>query len=142
MSVPVLVSDFAPDAKADLAVMLTGGGARAAYQVGLLKGIARHFPNLRIDIVTGVSAGAINAVFLAAFSDSLASKVKYLEEVWMTLCCGSIYDFDWKTFMPFRSALSSILPKRNRWATLPTTCIGVSSRSTIRSGSDTAASAR
>src|SRR5439155_27198561 len=48
----------------DLAVMLTGGGARGAYQVGLLRGIARHFPHLRFQIITGVSAGAINAVFL------------------------------------------------------------------------------
>jgi predicted acylesterase/phospholipase RssA len=30
-----------------LAVMLTGGGARAAYQVGLLQGLAQHFPDPR-----------------------------------------------------------------------------------------------
>jgi len=116
MSVPVLVPELAPDAKADLAVMLTGGGARAAYQVGLLKGIARHFPNLRIDIITGVSAGAINAMHLAAFGGSLADKADDLEKLWMTLSCGSIYDFDWKVFLPFRSALASILPKKSRWA--------------------------
>lgn len=116
MSIPALVPDFAPDAKADLAVMLTGGGARAAYQVGLLKGISRHFPDLRIDIVTGVSAGAINAIYLAAFGGSLAEKSADLERLWMQLSCGSIYDFDWKTFLPFRSAIASILPKRSRWA--------------------------
>jgi NTE family protein len=116
MSVPALVPDFADDAKGHLAVMLTGGGARAAYQVGLLKGIARHFPDLRIDIVTGVSAGAINAMYLAAFGGSLAEKSDCLEKLWMTLSCNSIYDFDWKLFMPFRSALASILPKKNRWA--------------------------
>src|SRR5438128_2094481 len=55
-----------PKPRGDLAVMLTGGGARAAYQVGLLRGIAHHFPNLDFRIVTGVSAGAINAIFLAA----------------------------------------------------------------------------
>ena len=41
----------------DLAVMLTGGGARAAYQVGLLRGIARHFPDVQFQVITGVSAG-------------------------------------------------------------------------------------
>ena len=46
--------------------MLTGGSARAAYQVGLLRGIARNFPNLHFQVATGVSAGAINAVVLAA----------------------------------------------------------------------------
>jgi len=35
------------EARGDLAVMLTGGGARAAYQVGLVKGLARHFPHRR-----------------------------------------------------------------------------------------------
>ena len=109
------VATFAPDAKADLAVMLTGGGARAAYQVGLLKGIARHFPDLRIDIITGVSAGAINATYLAASQGSLFEKAQMLEQLWMTLSCNTIYRFDWQLFMPFRTALGSILPKRNRW---------------------------
>src|SRR6266568_1966596 len=69
----------------DLAIMLTGGGARAAYQVGLLRGIARHFPTLRFPIVTGVSAGAINAVFLAAHEGSLTEVVDRLTEVWCEL---------------------------------------------------------
>jgi len=107
---------FAPDAKADLAVMLTGGGARAAYQVGLIKGIARHFPELRIDIITGVSAGAINAIYLAATQGSLAEKAERLEQMWMALSCSAIYNFDWELFMPFRSALASVLPKKSRWA--------------------------
>lgn len=114
MSVAQLVPELATDAKGELAVMLTGGGARAAYQVGLLKGIARHFPNLRIEIITGVSAGAINAVYLAAHRGSLAEKTEKLEQVWMKLSCNSIYEFDWKTFMPFRSALASVLPRKSR----------------------------
>jgi NTE family protein len=103
------------DDPGDLAVMLTGGGARAAYQVGLLKGIARHFPRLRFRIVTGVSAGAINATYLAAFSGTLGEKARKLEELWCELDSDSIYDFDWKAFLPFRSALASVLPWRNRW---------------------------
>src|SRR5438105_15956406 len=71
----------------DLAVMLTGGGARAAYQVGLLKGLARHFPNLKFQIITGVSAGAINAIYLAAHEGSLADKVNELAELWCALQC-------------------------------------------------------
>lgn len=117
VSVEALVPEFADDARSDLAVMLTGGGARAAYQVGLLKGIARHFPDLRIDIVTGVSAGAINAVHLAAFTGSLSDKAEVLERLWMGLSCDSIYAFDWKMFLPFRSAIASVMPKRSRWAT-------------------------
>jgi len=111
-----LVPELPGDAKGDLAVMLTGGGARAAYQVGLLKGIAHHFPDLRIEIITGVSAGAINAVYLAAHPGSLAEKAEQLEQMWLELTCDSIYTFDAKMFLPFRSALASILPKKTRWS--------------------------
>ena len=40
------------------ALVLSGGGARAAYQVGALKYIAEHMPDYRPQILTGVSAGA------------------------------------------------------------------------------------
>ncbi|HET7436342.1 MAG TPA: patatin-like phospholipase family protein [Thermoanaerobaculia bacterium] len=96
----------------DLAVMLTGGGARAAYQVGLLKGIAKHFPRLKFQIITGVSAGAINAIYLAAKQGALAEKANDLATMWAELDCSSIWHFDWKAFLPFRSALSSLLPNK------------------------------
>ena len=95
--------------------MLTGGGARAAYQVGLLKGIASHFPHLKFRIITGVSAGAINAAFLAARRGTLYEKSLDLERLWCTLNCESIYQFDWKVFLPFRSVVASISPTKWRW---------------------------
>lgn len=104
------------DQSGDLAVMLTGGGARAAYQVGLLKGIARHFPRLKFQIVTGVSAGAINAIYLAAKVGTLAQKAEQLDRMWCELNCNSIYEFDWKAFLPFRSALASISRSKSRWS--------------------------
>lgn len=108
--------DLAPDAKNDVAVMLTGGGARAAYQVGLLRGIGRHFPDMQFQIIVGVSAGAINAAYLAARRSSLFQKATELERMWCELDCDSIYRFDWKTLLPFRSALASVAPKKLRWA--------------------------
>lgn len=96
-------------------MMFTGGGARAAYQVGLLKGIAHHFPNLKFQIITGVSAGAINAVFLAAEQGTLGDKARRLEKMWCELSSDSIYQFDWKAFLPFRSVLASVLPRKSRW---------------------------
>jgi len=107
--------DVAQDASSDLAVMLTGGGARAAYQVGLLKGIARHFPHLKFQVIVGVSAGAINAAYLAAYRGTLTEKATHLANMWCELNCESIYQFDWKVMMPFRSALASISPKKIRW---------------------------
>ncbi len=115
MSVPHLVPAVAQDGKGDLAVLLTGGGARAAYQVGLLKGIAKHFPRLRFQIVTGVSAGAINAIYLAAHQGTLAEKADRLDRMWCELNCESIYQFDWQMLLPFRSVLASVLPRKNRW---------------------------
>ena len=112
---PRVVQEIQDDTTSDLAVMLTGGGARAAYQVGLLKGIAKHFPHLRFDIITGVSAGAINAIYLAAKQGSLAEKARALELMWNELTCDSIYHFDWKMLLPFRSALASVMPKKTRW---------------------------
>lgn len=75
----------------ELAVMLTGGGARAPYQVGLIKGLARHFPNLRFQIITGVSAGAINAIFLAAHDGSLREAADGLADVWRFLECRHVF---------------------------------------------------
>jgi len=51
-----------PRPAGDVAIVLSGGGARAAYQVGLLRCLAELAPEYRFPIVTGVSAGAINAV--------------------------------------------------------------------------------
>src|SRR3989449_6875307 len=47
-----------PSPRGDLAITLSGGGAPAAYQVGVLRGLARHFPQARPEILTGESAGA------------------------------------------------------------------------------------
>src|SRR2546428_8061580 len=46
--------------RGDVAIILSGGGARAAYQVGVLRGLTRHFPRARPLILTGESAGAVN----------------------------------------------------------------------------------
>lgn len=95
--------------------MFTGGGARAAYQAGLIRGIARHFPGTHFPIVTGVSAGAINAVFLAARHGTFAEKAEDLARMWGELRGEDIYRFDWRSLIPFRSALASLFPKR-KWS--------------------------
>jgi NTE family protein len=83
------------DAAADsLALVLTGGGARAAYQVGVLRCLARHLPKVRLDIITGVSAGAINAVFLASRRGPLSDVVEELTRIWSTLTLKDILRVD------------------------------------------------
>lgn len=95
----------------DLAIMLTGGGARAAYQVGLLLGLAKHFPDLKFDIVTGVSAGAINAVFLAAKEGTLAEKAESLRKMWCDLQCEHVFRPNYAALLPFRNAVKAVLPR-------------------------------
>lgn len=82
------------DEPTEIAVVFTGGGARGAYQVGLLKGLARLFPNLRFPIITGVSAGAINAAYLAAHPGNLKEAADDLAEVWHGIEMQDIFRLD------------------------------------------------
>ncbi|MBK7643035.1 MAG: patatin-like phospholipase family protein [Planctomycetes bacterium] len=70
---------------------MSGGGARAAYQVGFLRALARQFPELQVPIVTGVSAGAINAALLASREGSFGSRVETLAELWSELHPEAVY---------------------------------------------------
>ena len=78
-------------------LVLTGGGARAAYQVGVVKAVRdilgspvrNPFP-----IVCGTSAGAINAATLAVFADNFSRAVANLLEVWEHMHCDQIYHTD------------------------------------------------
>ena len=82
-----------------LALVLSGGGARAAYQVGFLRCLSRNFPDLKIPIITGVSAGAINAVFLANHEGTFSEAVEALSELWFKLSFDQVFCVDtWKLF--------------------------------------------
>lgn len=77
-----------------LALVLTGGGARAAYQVGMLRFLAKRFPNLAIPILTGASAGALNAVALANHPGLLSEAVDELTELWSNLTVEQVFRVD------------------------------------------------
>lgn len=79
------MTDAAKPVTDSLALVLTGGGARAAYQVGVMRCLARRLPKMKLDIITGVSAGAINALFLASRHGALTGIVDELCDVWNTL---------------------------------------------------------
>ena len=75
----------------DLALVLGGGGARAAYQAGVIRSIARRHPKLRFPILTGVSAGAINATFLASFEGTPTEAADALGNLWDTLTVDRVF---------------------------------------------------
>jgi len=80
-----------PSPRGDLAITLSGGGARAAYQVGVLRGLARHFPQARPEILTGESAGAINVAYLAAHRGPLQEAVEDLADLWSRLTPHQVF---------------------------------------------------
>ena len=67
------------------ALVLGGGGARGAYQAGVIRGIARRYPELAPPILTGISAGAINTAFLVAHDASFQQAADDLVGVWLAL---------------------------------------------------------
>jgi len=69
-----------------IGLVLSGGGARGAYEVGVLLHVARNHPDLleRMTVVTGSSVGAVNAAFLASHGMDPAS-VERLAQVWRRL---------------------------------------------------------
>jgi len=77
--------------RGDVAIILSGGGARAAYQVGVLRGLSRHFPRARPLILAGESAGAINAAYLAAHPGTLPEAVEDLARLWSQLTADEIF---------------------------------------------------
>ncbi|HEY4373469.1 MAG TPA: patatin-like phospholipase family protein [Burkholderiales bacterium] len=78
-------------------LILTGGGARAAYQVGVLKAIAELLPDKQrnpFPIICGTSAGAINAASLAVFARDYGVAIRYLIEVWENFHAHHVYRSD------------------------------------------------
>jgi NTE family protein len=83
--------------KARAGLVLTGGGARAAYQVGVVKAVRDILGNPvknPFPILCGTSAGAINATTLAVFADDFSRGVANLLEVWENMHCHHIYRTD------------------------------------------------
>lgn len=84
-------------------LVLTGGGARAAYQVGVLRGIERirsacgagHGPTGNpFAVMTGTSAGAINAAALASYADEYPKAVERLHRTWHGFQASHVYRAD------------------------------------------------
>ncbi len=78
----------------DLGVVMGGGGARAAYQVGFLRAIARRHPHLEIPYIAGVSAGAINAAHLGAHPGTFLQAVEELTCLWGNLSVEQVFRTD------------------------------------------------
>lgn len=95
--------DAADPAAADdrVGLLLSGGGARAAYQVGVLEAVAeirrahglRHGPN-PFAVLAGTSAGAINVAALACHCDRFDHAVRLMAHIWRNLHTDAVYKAD------------------------------------------------
>lgn len=81
---------------ATLGLVLPGGGARGAYQVGVIKALAELTPRNRnpFPVIVGSSVGAISAAFLAAHATRFNEGVAKLVELWQNLHCRDVYRTD------------------------------------------------
>lgn len=89
------------------ALVLSGGGSRGAYQAGVLWGLSQichdHERTLPMDIVTGASAGAINASFIASHIHNEKNAAEKLCELWKKLKTDDV--FEMHTFSLTKRAL-------------------------------------
>ncbi|HXW53410.1 MAG TPA: patatin-like phospholipase family protein [Myxococcota bacterium] len=79
--------------KSKIGLVLTGGGARGAYQAGVLLGISEitppgHFP---FPVIAGISAGSINAAFLACSEGSFHDSAKKLWDLWHNIKTTDVF---------------------------------------------------
>lgn len=84
-------------ASSRIALVLSGGGARGAYQVGVLKALAELLPDQQTSpfaILCGSSAGAINASVLACHASRFKVGIRRLEYVWANFRSDQIYRAD------------------------------------------------
>jgi NTE family protein len=81
-----------------IGLVLSGGGARAAYQVGVLKAISELIDTPCCNpfpIICGTSAGGLNAAGIASRADCLSDAVAELENVWANFKTADVYRTDW-----------------------------------------------
>jgi len=96
-------------------LVLTGGGARGAYQAGVFKALAEIVPRgtVPFPVITGVSAGAHNAVGLASNFESFKNSASKLAQFWTSLRTPQVFDTRMRTmaFTGLRLVFAEFLPR-------------------------------
>jgi len=102
------------DGGENFGLILTGGGARGAYQVGVLKAVAEISKSKKVafPVISGVSVGAINAVGLASRFSNFKRSVECMETFWMALRTDHVFDVRFRkiALTGLRMIISELLP--------------------------------
>ncbi len=83
-------------------LVLPGGGARGAFQVGVLKALAELLPKGQpnpFPVISGTSAGAVNSIVLASRAERFRTAIAELERVWGHFRCHQVYKTDHWTML-------------------------------------------
>lgn len=93
------------------ALMLPGGGARGAYQVGVIQAIMEIMPEgFNFPIISGTSAGAINAVVMASHAKNQRHGAARLNQFWSNIHCADVYRTDGRqVFKTMAKLIGSLL---------------------------------
>jgi NTE family protein len=85
-----------PGLRPTVGLVLTGGGARSAYQVGVLMALAEFLPRARnpFQVIVGTSAGAVAASVLAAEAHHWRRAIAGLERVWANFRSSQVFHVD------------------------------------------------
>jgi NTE family protein len=80
------------------AIVLSGGGARGAYEAGVLRFVLGELPRTlgfipRFDVYSGTSVGAVHCCWLAALADDPQAGVRSLVDVWRNMSFERVYRF-------------------------------------------------
>lgn len=86
------------------ALVLSGGGAKGAYEAGVIRYLRDEMParirsHMRFEIVCGTSAGAINSCFFSSFNHTPEMQGRALAEVWQSLDIDSVYKVGFRQLM-------------------------------------------
>ncbi len=103
-----------------VALVLSGGGARGAYEVGIIRYIAEQLSEkVRFHVISGTSVGAINGAYVAATCDRPRPQGRMLSRVWMDLTLDEVYKFGWAQMRTLPQVLfGRNLPKISHGSTI------------------------
>lgn len=80
-----------------MGLVLSGGGARGAYEVGVIRYVRERLKKaLPFHVITGSSVGAVNGAYLAATGERPRAQGRMLARVWGNLDLDQIYRFGWR----------------------------------------------
>ncbi len=90
-------TDAHPHDEPRVGLVLSGGGARGAYEVGVIRYVRERLRHARpFHVITGSSVGAVNGAYLAATADRPRAQGRMLARVWSDLDLDRIYRFGWR----------------------------------------------